>query len=85
MVPDLIIRTITMDETGVSIEYVQPAQDIKANGVQMNHVLFIPRNDDYDDEILDLEEKALYLVRDVLEDVPDLPGIKNRTPDEDED
>jgi hypothetical protein len=81
----LIIRTITMDETGVSIEYVQPAQDIKANGVQMNHVLFIPRNDDYDDEILDLEEKALYLVRDVLEDVPDLPGIKNRTPDEDED
>lgn len=75
MASDLVIRTITIDDAGVSLEYVAPANDIKANGVQVNHVLFVPRNDDYDDEISDLEDRAQYLVRDVLEDLPALASV----------
>lgn len=84
-VPDYLVRTITIDDTGVSLEYVAPAADIKANGVQLNHVVFIPREDDYDDEIGGLEDAALYLLRDVLEDLPNLPSAARKKRDEEED
>lgn len=88
MPADFVIRTITIDEDGVSLEYVQPGVDIKANRVQQNHVLFIPRDDDYDDEIGAVEDAALYLLKDVLEDLPQLKAMKNkdrRTTDDDDD
>jgi hypothetical protein len=93
MAEEIVVRTITLTQDGVSLEYVRPEKDVKANGVQQNHVLFVPLGDEYDDEIDNLTEAAVYLVTDVLEDLPMLrsmaaalaEGKRQRPDEEDED
>lgn len=43
-----IVRTVTITPDGLSIEYVIPAQDILPNGLQFNHMAFLP-DDTYDE------------------------------------
>lgn len=83
--PRRIIRSIQWSDDGVAIEYMSPAEDLKANGVTLNHVLVVPAGDDYDDELEALTESAHFLLEDVLEDVPRLEAISFDDPDDDDD
>ena len=83
----MIIRGLSFDpDGGVAMEYVNPANDIKASGVMQNHTIFIPGGDrsEYLDEITALQDAAMYLLRDVLDDLPHLPVATER-PAEDDD
>jgi hypothetical protein len=83
-----MIRAIQFEpDTGsVVIEYCIPSQDARENGVLMNHTLFVPGGDDYDDELDELRHAARALLEDVLEDLPHLEPLRPaREPDDDDD
>jgi hypothetical protein len=68
-----IIRSLTFQPDGsVAVEYVEPSHDLKSNGVQLQHVCFVPIGSDYNDEIGVVEEACRLLLDDVLEDMPNL-------------
>lgn len=78
------IRGVTFNPDGSAVvEYVTPAKDARANGVTINHAMFVPHGADYDDELDALMDAATYLINDVLEDFPTLEPI--RPPDEEDD
>ncbi len=82
-----LIRVIQFEpDTGsVAIEYCIPGMDVRENGVLLNHTLFVPGGDDYDDEIDALRDAARALLDDVLEDLPHLEPIRARELDDDDD
>lgn len=86
----LIVRSLTFQEDGaVAIEYIEPAADLKSNGLQLNHVCFVPVAPDYDDGIERLMEAALDLLRDALDDAdrlgpPDVDRKGRVVPDEED-
>lgn len=83
-----LIRAISFEAeaSAVVIEYCQPDQDARVNGVLLNHTLFIPAGSDYDDEISALQTAACGLLEDVLEDLPALEPIQaQRQVDDDDD
>lgn len=81
----LIIRSINFLPTGdVAIEYTHPLQDYKVNGLAVNHQLFVPGDQDYDDEIEAVLDAATALVRDALEDFGRLDPMAMPTPPDDE-
>jgi hypothetical protein len=66
-----IVRSIVFDDDGAAvIEYCVPAQDVRDNGVVLNHLLSVPREDQYDDEIDAVTDAVQALLADVLEDFP---------------
>lgn len=84
--PVRIVRSISFVDGGLTLEYVTPADDIKANGVTVNHALMVPAGDDYDDEIDAVIEAVNALLEDVLEDLPVLAPMDFAPPvDEDDD
>lgn len=83
--PRRIIRSVQWLDDGVAIEYLSPAEDLKANGVTVNHVLAVPAGDDYDDELEVLTEAAHALLEDVLEDLPRLDAVSFEDPEDDDD
>lgn len=76
-----IIRAVNFLEDAVTIEYVTPEEDVKANGVTVNHALMVPAGDDYDDEIEAVFDAVQALLADVLEDLPRLEPV-DLTPDD---
>lgn len=89
MIRERGIKSITFEDEGVVINYITPKQDIKANGVVVNHVLLVPYDDDYEDEIEALFEASHALLEDVLEDLPQLDPMpeleREEEPDDDND
>jgi hypothetical protein len=83
-----LIRSVSfaMDGTAV-VEYIDPATDLKENGVALNKALFVPDSTDYADGIEAVHEAAEILVDDVLEDMDTLgpPTSLPKESDEDED
>ena len=66
---DFIIRSLTFQLDGsVAIEYVRQ-RDFKQNGLQIHHVVLIPGDSDYDDEITAVREAAEAALVDALEDL----------------
>lgn len=87
--PKLIIRALNFDpDGGVSFDFMEPYADIRENDLVMNHVLFVPADDEYEDEIDALRDAAQYLLADALEDfrrMPPLTATEFPTPDDDDD
>lgn len=64
-----VIRSLTFQEDGaVAIEYMDERTDLLENGLQLNHVCFIPSGSDYDDELERLMDVSLEVLRDALDD-----------------
>lgn len=85
----LLVRGVTFDPDGsVVVEYCAPDQDLKANGVVVNHILMVPVGDQYDDEIETVLTAIQALLVDVLEDLPvmkPMPDPSDDEADEDDD
>lgn len=73
--PARLIRSLQWSDEGVAMEFITLTEDLKANGVVLNHVLTVPAGDDYDDELEALTEAAHALLEDVLEDLPRLDPL----------
>jgi hypothetical protein len=73
--PDISIQEIrVISDGGLQVAYYHANADIKKNGVIHLHNLIVPEGDQYDDEIRAVIDAAVYFVRDVLEDLPDMPN-----------
>lgn len=69
-----LIHAVTFDDAGgMTVEYMVPRDDVKANGIVTSHAISIPAGDDYDDEIEFVRAAAQHLLADVLDDLDDLP------------
>jgi hypothetical protein len=80
-----LIRSLTFQPDGsVAVEYVTPATDVKANGLEINHVLLIPRDSDYDDELDAVMEAVNAMLEDAIEDL-DTAAPFDFSSDDDED
>lgn len=84
-----IISSITIQADGTAIEYLRPDGDVFVSGLQHQHVIFIPRGADYDDELDAIEDAAEAALADALQDTQTLDAVPlNRLefidPDEDE-
>jgi hypothetical protein len=69
-----ILTTVQFEEGVVVIQYIDPA-DLKANGAQRHQTVFVPREDDYDDEIAAIEDAVQYLIADIGEDWNSLKSV----------
>lgn len=67
--PKWIIRAITIQPEGVALEYMGADTDLRPNGLQLQHVLFVPSGESYDDEIDTLLDAAHHLLADALQDM----------------
>ncbi len=85
-----IIRSITITPDGTALEYVETDRDVWPSGLQHQHVVFIPRGDDYEDELDAIEEAAQAALIDALQDIQNtepvrLSQLELKDPDELED
>ncbi len=85
----LILQGISFEEQVVMVQFLDP-DDVKGNGAQRHQQLYIPRGDDYDDEIEAVEDAVKYLIADINEDWSNLKSAdelkkKYRRDVEDED
>lgn len=70
-----VIRTVSFQPEGVAVEYTTPAEDYRENGLMLNHVMFIPHDADYEDEIEQALQAAQALLADALDDVERMPAF----------
>lgn len=85
MIPKRVIRSVNFVEDAVFVEFFSPADDIKANGVIINHSIAVPTGESYDDEIEALTDAVFALLEDVLEDIPGLEPADLSPPEEEDD
>lgn len=71
----ILIRHVAFNEDGVSIDYMTLPGDARENGLALTHNVWIPREDDYDDEIDAIEQAAQEAVLDALDDFKKLPEL----------
>jgi hypothetical protein len=67
----------------VTLEYADVDQDMREKGIILNHTIFIPAGEDYDEELFDVARAVQALLTDVLEDLPNLAPLP--APEEDDD
>lgn len=71
--PKYQIQNLGFDGDGdMHIAYLAPDEDVKEVGVVHLHTLLVPRGFDYDDEMDAVLDAIMYLIGDVLEDLPAL-------------
>jgi hypothetical protein len=73
-----LVQSVMIGENGLVIDYTRPAEDVKSNGLQVTHSLFIPLGEDYDDEIEAVLEAVHDCLADAHEDLELLGGPKPR-------
>lgn len=84
--PRRVLRNVAfLDDGSVSVEYFTPAEDLKASGVVVSHVVRIPTGASYDDEIDALIDRTTELLEDVLEDLPSLEALDLELDGDDDD
>lgn len=80
----ITVRGLTFDPDGsITLEYADLDEDIREKGIILNHTLFVPAGEDYDDELFDVARAVQALLSDVLEDLPNLAPLP--APQEDDD
>lgn len=62
------IRSITFAPDGLVIEYVDLDQDIRSNGLVMNHALRVPDDSTYHDAIVEVDRTAAELLTKAMDD-----------------
>jgi hypothetical protein len=79
----LQIGSITFDGDRIAIDYVDPDNDLRNEGLVMQtHQLTVLRSPAYADEIDALQEAALALLHDALDDYRDTEAVRPK-PEED--
>jgi hypothetical protein len=79
LLPRRLIRGVMFEADGsVSIDFMDPPRDAKANGVMFNHSLYLPAESDYTDSVDRLREIVMQLVGEVMTDAPDMEAIGAR-------
>lgn len=68
-----IIRSIALTPESLLVEYVEVKADLRENGLALNHVLHIPRDEEYVEGIELLEAAAGAVLQDALDDFHLLP------------
>lgn len=82
----VLLRGLNIEPNGdMLVEYCIPSLDARQNGVILNHTLLVPMGADYDDELEAVQESILALIRDVLEDFPELEPLRLPQAADDED
>lgn len=77
-----LISSIRFQPNGdVIVDYMVPRDDAKDNGLLLNHALYVPYGEDYDQEIDAVYDTALELLLDALEDHHNLPPLDLSPPD----
>lgn len=80
-----IIRALAFDEEGnATVEYVSPLEDVRANGLILNHAVLVPA-EAYDDAIHDVRIAALALLDAALGDFAELPPVDGAAIEEEDD
>lgn len=83
----ILVRGLTFDPDGsITVEYADADKDMREKGIILNHTIFVPAGEDYDDELLDVARAVQALLADVLEDLPHLgpaPRVEDDGDDED--
>ena len=55
-----VIRALSFTEDGgLGMEYLIPSTDMKANGLMVQHTLYVPGGEDYEDEIQAVMDAAI--------------------------
>lgn len=75
---------VSLTDNGIELAYMQLA-DIRQNGLQWQHRVFVPDGSDYDDEIETITDALQALLVDVLEDEKSAPAVLLVEDEEDED
>lgn len=86
----LLVRNVAIHPDGVAIDYLRLPADTRENGLTVTHNIWIPRGEDYEDELDAIEDAVKEAVMDALEDLgnlpePDLRSEVQRAVDEAED
>lgn len=70
MTPRYVVRSLTLQPDGsIALEYTDIFSDLRANGLVQNHVLYVPADTDYDEELDAVHDAIQALLRDALEDL----------------
>lgn len=80
-----VIEGIDISPDGVSISYLRLPLDIRKNGLAWRHQVFVPAGSDYDDELEALNDAALALLADVLDDEDRAEPIEPQEEEDDDD
>ena len=76
MLPKYLVRGVTFSpDGGVAIDYMEPLKDLRKNDLAINHSIYIPAEDEYEDEIEEVQKTILYLLADALEDFHAMPPL----------
>jgi hypothetical protein len=67
-VEDLQITGVELLPDGVQIAYVRVPKDVRKNGLVWQHQVFVPFSSDYDEEMTEVTDALLALLKDVLDD-----------------
>lgn len=71
-IPALQIQGLNIDQDGdMHISYVLE-EHVKANGIGIANTMLVPAGTDYDQEMQNVLDAIIYLIGDVLEDMPRL-------------
>lgn len=82
----IIVRGLTFDADGsITLEYADAESDVREKGIILNHTLFVPSGQDYDDELQGVVDAVGALLADVLEDLPHLAPVHLADGGDDED
>lgn len=81
----LMVSSITFEEGGVVFSFAEREGIRKDGALQLMQTLFVGAHADYQDELDDLREKALEVIRDALEDYATADVVDLSDEDDDDD
>ncbi len=79
------INSVGLLPEGLEIHYMRLPADVRKNGLVWQHVVLVPRESDYDDEIEAVQLALHELLADVLEDEALAEPIEPKYDDDEED
>jgi len=71
-----LISSMTWQPDGIAIEFMDVDGDLRVSGLQMQHVIFVPTEDEYDEEMDAVTDAAMALLVDALQDYGSTPAVK---------
>jgi len=82
---DLVITSVNFEDGGVVFQFAERDGVRKDGALQLMKTLFVGGHADYSDELDDLRDKALEVVRDALEDYATADVVELESEDDDDD
>lgn len=82
---NLVLQSVTFEEGGVVFSFAERDGIRKEGALQLMQTLFVGAHADYRDDLDDLREKALEVIRDALEDYASADVVDLDDEDDDDD